>query len=239
MNELTILEIAKHGPLLGVKNAASVVGAVMLWALTVWVPYVNVGTTIGLLGLVAAMSRGETVSPLEIFDAGYRKKMGEFFLVVGFMTFGIYAGFLFLVIPGLAIATAWTLAPLLVLDQKMDPIAAIHRSNELTSGKRLTIFFGRLLPLIAIELVLGVLGAVAAKIHPILGALVFFAGAVVLLCSMMGINAYIYAALTHVPKPRAAAMPKRAQVTRDDEDEVTRPNPPTPKPGVTRAMRSR
>ena len=33
---------------IGVKNAPSIIGCVVLWLLTIWVPYINVGTTIAI-----------------------------------------------------------------------------------------------------------------------------------------------------------------------------------------------
>src|SRR4051812_5987849 len=104
MNQLTVGGIIQNGALTGLKNAASLLGAVALWVLTLWIPYLNVGTTIGLLGLVAAMSKGEVISPTEIFRADYRKQMGEFFLVQAFLSIGVLIGLGFLAIPGLVIA---------------------------------------------------------------------------------------------------------------------------------------
>ena len=33
---------------LGIKNAVSMLGATVLWLLTIWIPYLNVGTTISM-----------------------------------------------------------------------------------------------------------------------------------------------------------------------------------------------
>lgn len=197
-HNLTVSGIVQNGFIIGLKNAASLLGAVFLWALTVWIPYLNVGTTIGLLGLVAAMSRGQVISPTEIFNASYRKQMGEFFLVSAFMYFGIFTGILFLIIPGLVIAMAWGLAPLLVIDMGLNPTEALQRSNTLTSGKKWKIFFGTLLTSLTISAVVMLLSTLGMKIHAVVGALLALAGVVVSMSVGMGVQAYIYGTLTGV-----------------------------------------
>ncbi len=197
-HNLTVSGIVQNGFIIGLKNAASLLGAVFLWALTVWIPYLNVGTTIGLLGLVAAMSRGQVISPTEIFNASYRKQMGEFFLVSAFMYFGIFTGILFLIIPGLVIAMAWGLAPLLVIDMGLNPTEALQRSNTLTSGKKWKIFFGTLLTSLTISAVVMLLSTLGMKIHAVVGALLALAGVVVSMSVGMGAQAYIYGTLTGV-----------------------------------------
>src|SRR5688572_11645273 len=128
--ELTVGGIIQNGLLTGLKNATALLGAVALWLLTIWIPYLNVGTTIGLIGLVAAMSKGEVISPTEIFKPQYRERMGEFFLVVAFLGVGVLIGFLFIGVPGIVIGLSWMFAPLLVVDQGINPSEALTRSNE-------------------------------------------------------------------------------------------------------------
>ncbi len=65
----------------GLKNLPAVVAAVVLWALTVWIPYLNVGTTIGLAMLPLSMTDGKKVNPLSIFDSRWRRCMGEYLLL--------------------------------------------------------------------------------------------------------------------------------------------------------------
>jgi hypothetical protein len=196
MRLLTIGGIIWHGVTTGLKNAASLLAAVLLWALTCWIPYLNVGTTIGLLGLVAAMSKGEVISPLEIFRSTYRKQMGEFFLVTAFMGVGTAIGSLFLLVPGLVIGLAWSLAPLLVIDQGANPTEALRLSNELTSGRKWTIFFGTLVTGLATTASVMMLVALGARVHLVVGALFAFAGLVMSLSIQMGTQAHIYGALT-------------------------------------------
>lgn len=62
---------------IGVKNLVPIVLSVLLWLVTVWIPYVNVGTTIALATLPVKLSKGEMISPMFIFDSEYRHCMGE------------------------------------------------------------------------------------------------------------------------------------------------------------------
>lgn len=196
MEELSVGGVLGGGIKTGLKNAPSLVGALLLWILTVWIPYLNVGTTIGLTGIIAAMSRGQVVSPTEIFNRNYRKQMGEFFLVNAFMLMGVYAGLIFMIIPGLVIAIAWGLAPLLVVDKGLNPTEAIQTSNDLTYGKKWTIFGGMFVLAIISMPVIGVLVYVGLQIHEVLGAILALVGYIVYFAMLVGAQAYVYGTLT-------------------------------------------
>ena len=142
MKNLSIGGIFQNSIQLGINQAAPLFLTILLWILTIWIPYVNVGTTIGMIGAIIALGRGEQLNPTGIFDAKYRSNIGEFFLLVGFMLVGQTVGYLFLVIPGMVLQIAWILAPYLLVDKNMTPLDAIKRSNELTNGYKWTIFFG-------------------------------------------------------------------------------------------------
>jgi hypothetical protein len=58
--------------------------AFVLWFFTACVPYVNLGTTIGLLSAAVDVAKGRPVSPVEIFDARHRARIVPFFLTLGF-----------------------------------------------------------------------------------------------------------------------------------------------------------
>jgi hypothetical protein len=195
MEQLTIGGIFSNALTIGLKNAVSLLGAVVLWALTVWIPYLNVGTTIGLVGIIAKMGRGEVVSPTEIFDSANRRRMGEFFLVVAFISMGASIGTMFMIVPGIVIGIAWGLAPLLVLDKGMNPIAAIEQSNNLTYGKKATIFWGGFLLTLALYVATIILAFIFTKVHPMLGALVTVACLIVIVAVSMGVQAYVYRVL--------------------------------------------
>lgn len=203
---LTVGGIIQNGFLTGLRNAASLVGAVALWALTIWIPYLNVGTTIGLLGLVAAMSKGDVISPTAIFRREYRKQMGEFFLVQAFMSIGVTIGLFFLVIPGIVIALAWGLAPLLVIDRGMNPTEALQKSNDLTAGKKWVIFFGVVLTALATQAAALLVSTVLGKLHWSLGGLAALAGFVLLVAVVMGAQAHIYGTLTGSAPPPSPGL---------------------------------
>ncbi len=163
MENLTVGSIISNGIQRGIKNLVPVLVNTLLWIVTIWIPYLNVGTTIGMYaGVVAKMSRGDVISMTEIFDPVYRKRMGEFFLVMGFTTLGTWIGMAFMLVPGMVIGIAWMFAPLLVVDKEMNPTEAINKSNTMTYGKKWTIFLGLLViyvvSIIALAIVLGILG---------------------------------------------------------------------------------
>jgi len=139
--EFTIGNIITNAIQKGLKYLLPVFVNAILFGLTFWIPYLNVGTFIGLsVGIVGKMSRDEEISMTEIFKPEYRKNMGEYFLVMGFMMAGIMAGSVFLFLPGMVIAIAWMLAPIFVIDKGMTPTDAISKSNNVTYGKKWIIF---------------------------------------------------------------------------------------------------
>ncbi|HPA71547.1 MAG TPA: ABC transporter permease subunit, partial [Spirochaetota bacterium] len=92
----------------GIKYLVPVLVNTILWIVTLWIPYLNVGTTIGLMvGIITKMARDEEVAMTEIFKPEYRKFMGEYFLVMGFIMAGVMAGMIFLYMPGIVIAAVW------------------------------------------------------------------------------------------------------------------------------------
>ncbi|MFP4520925.1 MAG: hypothetical protein ACLFQK_02145 [Fibrobacterota bacterium] len=196
MNSLTITGIITEGAVTGLKNAASLCAALFLWVITIWVPYINVGTTIGMVNLVANMGKGIIMAPTDIFKAEYRKYMGEFFLLVAFAGSGIFAGFLFFIIPGIVIATAWGQSVYLMFDKELGPLEAIKESNRITYGNKWTIFLG----LLTLSLIFSVISAVLVSLlDAILPQLKEFAGFIVGLFGAvagLGARAYIYGTLT-------------------------------------------
>ncbi len=65
--------------------------AFVLWFFTACIPYVNLGTTIGLFSTAVDLAKGRSVSPIEIFDARHRARIVPFFLTLGF-TIALMAG---------------------------------------------------------------------------------------------------------------------------------------------------
>jgi hypothetical protein len=133
--KLAVVSTIKDGIAISTRNLAPILVNVLLWALTIWIPYLNVGTTIGLMvGIVARASRDEPIGMTEIFDPRYRKYMGEFFISSGLMSLGVVTGIIFGIIPGIVIALAWSLTLLLVIDKGKNPTEAITISNNCTYG---------------------------------------------------------------------------------------------------------
>ncbi|TCO09583.1 DUF975 family protein [Natronoflexus pectinivorans] len=124
----------------GLKNFLSLIACYLLWMLTIWIPYLNVGTTIAMVTLPAALSKGKMINPLEIFDGKYRKFMGEYFLVVSLGMLIIFIATLFMIIPGIVMGIAYCLAPLLVVDKGKGATEALKLSNTITHGNKWTIF---------------------------------------------------------------------------------------------------
>jgi len=141
MNKLAVAATIKDGIGIGTRNIGPILVNVLLYIVTIWIPYINVGTTIGLMaGIVSKASRGEPIPMTEIFDPKYRKYMGEFFLTSGLIGVGVGIGTFFLIIPGIVIGLAWSLAILLVIDKGKNPTEAIMLSNNCTYGYKAKMF---------------------------------------------------------------------------------------------------
>jgi len=190
-SKLSVNSIITGGIEIGLKNSLAIIVNYILWILTCWIPYINVGTTIGLtVGIIAKASKGEIISVVEIFNPEYRKYMGEYFLTSGLLSVGIVLGMAFMIGPGIAITLAWSQALFLTIDKGKNPMEAISLSNKVTYGKKGTIFLAYLV----VFLVIGVISAVLSLIpgigillNLILFLLVFFIN--------IGISAYIYKSL--------------------------------------------
>ena len=188
-------EIIKNSFSLGLNNKGLIIGASILWALTAWVPYLNVGTTIGFLGIIISISKGNSTTATEIFNAKYRKKMGEFFLLLSFMIIGIASGYAFVIIPGIVISIAWSQSILLLIDKGYSPLESIKTSNEITYGEKLTIFIGYLSLVLIFGLSIGLLITLAVNVDEILALLIGLTGYIAFILVMIGCSAYIYGEL--------------------------------------------
>jgi hypothetical protein len=193
---ITFGAILSNALKMGLKNAPSILGAVVLWALTCWIPYLNVGTTIGLICLAAKMGRGGVVSPVEIFNGRYRRRMGEFFLVQAFVMMGTTIGMLFMYIPAIVIGIAWMLAPLLVVDKGLSPMDAIKKSNDLTYGKKLIIFLAVFVIMLILMVATGILSYLGGLAHQFVSAFFSFVGFIIMVAVMFAVLAYVYNTLT-------------------------------------------
>ena len=93
--QLSVGDVLSNAFKIGFKNILSLILAYILWVVTIWIPYLNVGTTIAMFSLPLSLSKGKVISPLEIFDDKYRKYMGEYFMLQGLKTIVLMPALLF------------------------------------------------------------------------------------------------------------------------------------------------
>ncbi len=159
-SKINVLDTIKDAFQLALKNVLSLILLVILYGLTVWIPYLNVGTTIGLYKAVIAMSRGEVVDPVSIFDRDNFKFFGNFFLLLGFLSIGISAAALFMLVPGIILSIAWSFAIYLLIDKGISPLKCLTLSYDVTLGEKWRIFAIELLTGLLIGLVAGLLALI-------------------------------------------------------------------------------
>jgi hypothetical protein len=146
VKKLDIAETLREGVDFSIKNIGPLLVNLLLWIVTIWIPYLNVGTTIGLFsGIVIKLSREENISFTEIFDPRYRKFMGEYFLTAGLMFIGVFIGIFFLIVPGIIVSIAWIFALILIIDKGINPTEALSLSNKITYGYKGKIFLIQLI----------------------------------------------------------------------------------------------
>jgi len=221
IQKLEVIATIKEGISIGTTNIVPIFVNILLWALTVWIPYLNVGTTIGLwVGIVSKASKGEKVPMTEIFDAKYRKYMGEFFITSGLVGIGVGAGFAFGIIPGIIIGIAWSLALLLVIDKGKNPTESITLSNNYTFGNKGRIFCINFLVSLVFMLAFLIFTAVGAaivshlwkvrvlaKIIGVVFVLINIFIGLIMMFVFIGIQASIYKQLTENVRTKNTAAP--------------------------------
>ncbi len=188
---------------IGLKNVFTILGASLLWGLTVWIPYLNIGTTIAFFTVLPVkLAKGEPFSPTDIFDARYRENMTNFFLILGLVNAAIGFALLLFIIPGIVMHFAWTLAAVLVINFGEKPIDAMNKSYQLTYGSKWPMFFSFLILgiiLFIVSLILGLivggLTYVAVWLGAFVGFIVYVALTVVALSLYLGLFAQIIKSL--------------------------------------------
>lgn len=189
--KITFGRVMSEGLEIGMKNALSLVGATVLWLLTIWIPYLNVGTTIAMTTIPIELSKGKVISPLFIFDGKYRQYMGEYFTLIGLMMIALIPAYLFLIVPGIIIGIGWSLAFYILLDKGVAPGEALIRSNKATYGYKWTIFGVQVVLYIAYSIATMILGMI-----PFLGWLLVIISMVIYVVAQLGCSAVIYRDLT-------------------------------------------
>ena len=108
------------------RHAPSIIAAVILFLLTLWVPYVNLGTLIALTLLPVRLARDERIEALSIFRSEYRRRMGDFLLTAALKQAALALGTALLVIPGVVLALAWKPAYWCLAEHDKSPLEAIR-----------------------------------------------------------------------------------------------------------------
>ena len=205
-NKITYVGVLSEGLTISVKNIASIAGAVVLWLLTIWVPYINVGTTIAIQTMPVELSKGKVISPLFIFDEKYRKYMGEYFTLTGLICMSVFPALLFMLVPGIIISIGWSLAYYILVDKGVAPGEALVRSNNATSGYKWIIF--------GINVTIGIIYMILAKIF---GLIPGTSGTIMILIAFIAVSVYalscsavMYRNLTAEDTPAPAATTAEA-----------------------------
>lgn len=185
--KISVMNVLSEGISLGMKNSVSLLVATVLWIVTIWIPYLNVGTTIAMTTIPIELSKGKVISPVFIFDSKYRKFMGEYFTLLGLMAMAIIPAFFFMVIPAIVISIGWSLAMYILLDKGVAPGEAMVQSNKATYGYKWTIFGVQFV----LGLIYGILSAIFGLI-PILGVLLMLCLVIAYVIISMGCTAVIY-----------------------------------------------
>jgi hypothetical protein len=185
--KLDIMQTIKDGVQYGLKNFFPLLLMVILYVVTVWIPYLNVGTTIGLYKAIIGIGRGETIDPVAIFSKDNFKNLSGFFLLLGLLYIGIVVAFFFMFIPGMVMSIAWGFAVYFFIDKKVSPLKSLQLSYDTTFGNKWRIFFTELLCGILICIICGIFTAI-----PKVGAVL--AGIATVLCSaiMVAVEGVMY-----------------------------------------------
>ncbi|MGN1216510.1 MAG: hypothetical protein ACI4TD_00875 [Phocaeicola sp.] len=189
--KISVMGVLSEGISLGMKNAVSLLVATVLWIVTIWIPYLNVGTTIAMTTIPIELSKGKVISPVFIFDSKYRKYMGEYFTLIGLMAMAVIPALFFMIVPAIVIGLGWSLAIYILLDKGVAPGEAMVQSNKATYGYKWTIF--------GIQFVLGLAYSILTWIFgliPLLGILLVLCVVIAYVIISMGCSAVIYRNLT-------------------------------------------
>lgn len=217
--KIDIVATIKDGIAIALVNFLSLVATTVLYILTLWIPYLNVGTTIAMCSLPAEMAKGGAINPLFIFDGKYRKNMGEFFILMSLMMGAISVGFMFMFIPGIVISIAFGFASVLFVDKNMSALEALRESNKITYGNKWRIFGAEFALVFCLMIASAIINAIFGIGN--VGWLESIGNIIVVLLvlfvvpAVYGVEASIYKQLTapetpEAPKAETPAAPKAA-----------------------------
>ena len=185
--KLDIMQTIKDGVRYGLKNFFPLLLMVILYVVTVWIPYLNVGTTIGLYKAIIGIGRGKTIDPTSIFEKENFKNLSGFFLLLGLVYIGTVVAFCFMIIPGIVMGIAWGFAIYFFLDKKVSPLKSLQLSYDSTYGNKWRIFAVGLILCILCGIVCALLGAI-----PKVGGVLAVIAAIVCMAICVAIEGVMY-----------------------------------------------
>ena len=202
MKKLDIVQVFTDGIGLALKNFVSLLLATVLYVITAWIPYFNVGTTIAMASIPVELSKGKAINPLFIFDGKYRKNMGEFFILIGLELMAFIPALMLGIIPAIVLSYAWSLALLLFIDKGTTALDALRKSNELTYGNKWRIFGIKFVIVLAVYLAIIIIMGLFVRLLdlPKLASLLTFIVVLLINPIEMSCNAIIY---KHLACPEA------------------------------------
>ena len=241
--KLNIIATIKDGIAIALVNFLSLILTTLLFIVTVWIPYLNVGTTIAMESLPAELAKGKVINPLFIFESKYRKNMGEFFILMALMTGAISVGLGFGFIPGIVIAIAWDFAIVLFVDKDMSALDALRESNRLTYGHKARIFGISALVIISLcivcSIILGIFGIGEIGWLEAIGGILVAVLVIFAIPALLGVEASIYRQLTtgeflDAPAKEEAAAPVAPAAPKAEAPKAEAPAP-APAPEAPKA----
>ena len=185
--KLDIIKTIKDGIQYGLKNFVPLILMIILYLVTVWIPYLNVGTTIGLYKAIIAIGRGEKLDPTSIFDKENFENLSGFFLLMGLTYIGTVVAMMFMLIPGIIMGIAWGFAMYFFLDKKVSPLKSLQLSYDTTYGNKWCIFAVICLLWVAIGIVCGILGCI-----PKVGGVLAVLAAIVCCAIVVAVEGVMY-----------------------------------------------
>ena len=156
---------------LGISNFVPLLLTAVLYVVTIWIPWLNVGTTIGFYKTIIKLSKGETIEPTAIFSKDNFNNLGNFFLLLGLVFVGTASACVFMFVPGIVMGIAWGFSTLILIDKQVRPVKAMALSDKATYGNKWRIFLIMLVFGLAVGILSALLGLIP-YVGPVLTILV-------------------------------------------------------------------
>ncbi|MBQ7222760.1 MAG: hypothetical protein IJS02_04775 [Bacteroidales bacterium] len=175
--KLDIMKTIKDGVKYGLNNFLPLLCTVILYLLTCWIPYLNVGTTIGFYRIVIGIGRNQHIDPVSIFNKDNFQNLSGFFLLQGLVLVGTIAAAVFMLLPALIVGIAWGFAVYFYLDKGVSPLKSLQLSYDTTYGNKWRIFAVVLLACLAMSVVSALVALIpeVGKILSVVVSLLFSA----------------------------------------------------------------